>query len=54
MKTKYPVVLTDFLIIAGLKRKNGVILRQGQEISIRVTKADPWDNILTLEYIEDG
>jgi len=53
LKTKYRVALTDFLMIVDLKRKNGVILRQGQEISVRVTKADPWDDILALEYIEE-
>lgn len=53
MKTKYRVALTDFLMIVDLKRKNGVILRRGQEISVSVTKADPWDDILALEYIEE-
>lgn len=54
LKTKYRVVLPDFLMMVDLKRKNGVILRQGQEISVRVTKADPWEDSLTLEYIEDA
>jgi len=53
LKTKYRVALTDFLMIVDLKRKTGVILRQGQEISVRVTKADPWEDILTLEYMEE-
>jgi exoribonuclease-2 len=53
LKAKYRVALTDFLMIVDLKRKNGVILRQGQEVSVRVTKADPWEDILTLEYIEE-
>lgn len=52
LKTKYRLVLTDFLMMVELKRKNGVILRQGQEISVRVAKADPWDDTLTLEYVE--
>jgi len=54
LKTKYRVVLTDFLMMVDLRRKNGVILRQGQEISVRVTKADPWEDILTLEYMEES
>ncbi|MBW1782964.1 MAG: RNB domain-containing ribonuclease [Deltaproteobacteria bacterium] len=53
LKNKYRVVLTDFLMIADLKRKDGVILSQGQEISVEVKKADPWDDILTLEYVEE-
>lgn len=53
LKSKYRVVLTDFLMVADLKRKNGIILRQGQEISVKVAKANPWDDMLTIEYIED-
>jgi len=53
LKTKYRVVLTDFLMTADLKRKNGVILRQGQEIWVRVAKADPWEDVLALEH-DDG
>jgi len=52
LKTKYRVVLTDFLMVVELKRKNGVILRQGQEIFVRVVKADPWEDVLTLESAE--
>ncbi len=54
LKTKYRVALTDFLMMVDLRRKNGVILRQGQEISVRITKADPWEDILTLEYMEES
>ena len=54
LKSKYRVVLTDFLMVTDLKRKNGIILRQGQNISVRVTKADPWEDTLTLEYMEDA
>ncbi len=54
LKSKYRVVLTDFLMIADLKRKDGIILSQGQKISVEVKKADPWDDIITLEYIEDA
>ena len=53
LKNKYRVVLTDFLLIADLKRKNGIILSQGQEISVEVKKADPWDDIINLEYIDE-
>ena len=54
LKNKYRVVLTDVLMIADLKRKDGIILSQGQEISVEVKKADPWEDIIILEYIDDG
>jgi len=54
LKNKYRVVLTDFLMIADLKRTNGIILRQGQKILVEVKKADPWDDMISLEYMEDA
>ena len=54
LKNKYRVVLTDFFIIADLKRKEGVILSRGQQISVEVKKADPWDDIISLEYIDEA
>ncbi|MFH1951061.1 MAG: hypothetical protein ABIL06_05550, partial [Pseudomonadota bacterium] len=54
LKNKYRVVLTDFLMIADLKRKDGIILSQGQEISVEVKKADPWEDTIILEYIDEG
>jgi len=54
LKNKYRVVLTDFLMIADLKRTNGMILRQGQEIVVEAKKTDPWDDIISLEYIQDA
>ena len=52
LKTRYRVVLTDFLMLADLKRKNGVILGQGQEVWVRVVKADPWEDVLVIEHVD--
>lgn len=49
-KSKYRIVLTDFLMTADIKRRDGIILSRGQEITVQVKKADPWDDILHLEY----
>jgi len=54
LKSKYRVVLMDFLMIAEMKRKDGVILSQGQQIVVKVKKSDPWDDTLILEYADDG
>jgi len=53
-KSKYRIVLTDFHLLADIKRPAGIILSQGQEILVEVKKADPWDDIINLEYIGEG
>lgn len=50
-KNKYRVVLTDFLMVADFKRQGGVIFSKGQEILVKVKKADPWDDVIILEYV---
>jgi hypothetical protein len=54
LRSKYRIALTDFLLIAEIRRQNGMILIPGQEILVKVKKADPWDNILDLEYFSEG
>lgn len=41
-------------MLADIKRQDGIILCQGQEILVEVKKADPWDDIINLEYIGEG
>ncbi len=53
LKTKYRLVLTDYLMIVEMKRTEGVILSQGQYIVVKVKQADPWDDTLALEYVND-
>ena len=51
LKNKYRIVLTDFLMVTDFKRQDGIIFSKGQEIRVRVKKADPWDDTITLEYV---
>jgi len=53
-KSKYRIVLTDFHLLAEIKRQAGIILSQGQEILVEVKKVDPWDDIINLEYIDEA
>ena len=53
-KSKYRIVLTDFHMLADMKRQEGVIFSQGQKILVKVKKADPWDDIINLEYTDDA
>ncbi len=51
-KNKYRIVLTDFLLVAEIQRQNGVILNPAEEIYVKVKRADPWDDIIKLEYAD--
>ena len=53
-KNKYRIVLTDFHLLVDIKRQEGSILSQGQEILVEVKKSDPGDEIINLEYIDEG
>lgn len=50
MKSKYRVILTEYLITAEMKRDTGRDFSPGKGIMVRVNKSDPWDNLLKLEY----
>ena len=47
-KSKYRIVLEDCLLLAEIKRQNGLILGPGQEILVDVKKSDPWEDRLEL------
>ncbi|MCF8127311.1 MAG: RNB domain-containing ribonuclease [Deltaproteobacteria bacterium] len=51
LKNKYRIILTDFLMVTDFKRQDGIIFSKGQEIRVRIKKADPWDDTITLEYV---
>ena len=53
-KNKYRIVLIDSHLLADIKRPEGSILSQGQEILVEVKKSDPWDDIINLEYVDEG
>ena len=50
LRNKYRIVMRDFLLVTEIKRKNGIILPAGKKIMVKVKKADPWKDILELEY----
>jgi exoribonuclease-2 len=53
MKSKYRVILNDFLLLCDLKRQSGMIFSPGQKIRVKIKKAEPWDDILTLEFVDE-
>lgn len=50
LKNKYRVILKDFLLISEMKRENGMLLKPGDAIGVKVKKADPWEEVLEIVY----
>ena len=44
------ILLTDFLLVAEMKRDNGQDFFEGQQVMVTVKKSDPWNDLLSLEY----
>jgi exoribonuclease-2 len=53
LKARYRVVLPELLMVAELKRQNGVILSRGQGILVKVKKAEPWEDVLELAFVDE-
>jgi exoribonuclease-2 len=49
IRNKYRVLLTDVFIIAEVKRENGQNLHEGQEITVKIRKSDPWGDYLKVD-----
>lgn len=49
LKKSYRILLTDFLLIAEMKRENGRNFSEGDQILVKVKKSDPWNDVLQVE-----
>jgi exoribonuclease-2 len=49
LKNRYRLLLTDFLFVVEMKRENGQNFSEGQTITVRVKKSDPWNAVLKVE-----
>jgi exoribonuclease II len=50
LKSKYRILLKDFLLVADLKRDPRVALHPADQIRVQVKNADPWQDTLELAY----
>lgn len=50
LKSKYRIILSDFLVVVEMKREKGQEFSSGQRISVVIKKADPWKDELVVEY----
>lgn len=53
-RSKHRLLLTDVLLLADMKRKNGQELEPGQFIRVGVEKCNPWEDELVLGLIDAG
>ncbi|MFH1349831.1 MAG: ribonuclease catalytic domain-containing protein [Pseudomonadota bacterium] len=54
LKNRYRVLLTDFLMVAEMRRENGQNFSEGQSIVVRVQKSDPLNDLLILKSADAG
>ena len=52
LKSRYRIILTDFFITVEMKREKETRLSSGDQIKVKVIKADAWNEILKLEHIK--
>jgi exoribonuclease-2 len=52
LKSKYLVILTDFLFVGELPITSGLELSPGEKIRVVVKRSDPWDDLLALELAQ--
>jgi exoribonuclease-2 len=52
LRTKYLVILAEFLFVAELPMVSGRELSPGEQIGVVVKKSDPWEDLLSLELAD--
>jgi exoribonuclease-2 len=50
LKNRYRIILLDFHLTAEIKKEAGQDIPEGKKIMIKIKKADPWNDLLALEY----
>jgi exoribonuclease-2 len=50
-KKKYRIVLKGSFLVAEIRRQNGMIFKPGEEITVEVKNADPWEDSIELAYV---
>ena len=51
LKGRYRIILADFYIAVEMKREKDNKLSSGDQIKVKVIRADAWNDILKLEYV---
>ena len=48
-RNKYRLLLTDLLFIVEVKKENGQAFHEGQEITVRIRRSDPWEDFVKAD-----
>ncbi len=49
MKKNYRIILTDLLYVTEMKKEAGQDFKSGMNITVKIRKAEPWDDLLKVE-----
>jgi exoribonuclease II len=49
MKKNYRIIMTDYLYVTEMKKEAGQDFKAGMNITVKIRKADPWDDLLKVE-----
>ena len=52
LASRYRILLTDFLMVVEMKRQSGQLFSEGEAITVRVKKSDPWNDVLAVEAVD--
>lgn len=50
MKTRYRILIKDFLLVADVRKEKNMSFVPGESIRVVVKKADPWEDVLDLGF----
>jgi len=51
MKSRCRIILTDFLYVTEIKKEPGQNLQAGKNITVKIKKAEPWEDELKVEVL---
>jgi exoribonuclease-2 len=52
LTNRYRLLLSEFLMVVEMKRQSGQLFSEGQALTVRVKKSDPWNDVLLVEAVE--
>jgi len=49
MKNRYRIIITDFLYVTEIKKEAGHNFKAGMNITVKIKKSEPWEDLLKVE-----
>lgn len=51
MKSRFRLLLPDFQFVVEIKRATGQDYQEGQHLRLKITKADPWNDVVRVDIV---